>query len=294
MGDKAMKNGPPLELISLDLEGCLAPPLSPCGDPPPPRLLELYEGGSSALRVEGFLSAEELAEPLARLLDGGRAWSSPNRGMPGGELRTIGAAATPTFTALRGPSAGDYQESAAALAALNRALWAPLDLEERLSELFAALSDDRPAAPPPFEGGAGRWLPFNYRAMDPGVQIYAHHDKHYRLPLYEALPAAYDRTKLLSWFVVLQAPEAAGELIIYSLRSDDPNPPLLPTRFLDIEVLERDYERLPVPLAAGDLIIFDSGRLVHRVSPVEGARPRVTVGGFLAFTEDRGEIAFWS
>ena len=104
------------------------------------------------------------------------------------------------------------------------------------------------------------------RPRDPGVQIYSHHDNHYGLGIYEHLDSRYDCGALLSWFVTLQPAESGGQLIVYGLWGSDPNPPMLPTRFLDTEVLERDYVRYTFDLHAGDMIIFNSGRHVHRVS----------------------------
>ena len=43
-----------------------------------------------------------------------------------------------------------------------------------------------------------------------------------------------------------------------------------------------------------DLVVFDSGRHVHRVTPVEGRRARLTCGGFLTLASDRSHVAFWS
>ena len=96
----------------------------------------------------------------------------------------------------------------------------------------------------------------------------------------------------MSWFVTLQPAEHDGELIIYGLWGSDPNPPMLPTRFVDTAALERDYHRCAVPLQAGDLVIFDSGRHVHRVTPVGGQQPRLTFGGFLTVDSDRTQLAF--
>ena len=47
-------------------------------------------------------------------------------------------------------------------------------------------------------------------------------------------------------------------------------------------------------MRAGDMVIFDSGRHVHRVTPVEGIDPRYTLGGFLTVDHQSTEIANWS
>ena len=220
-------------------------------------------------------------------------WTFPNRGMTGGEIRTIGAAATPTFTAFRGPDAETYEASALQHKENVSQIFGANDPAPHIENIFAAMLPHGEVGPPAFSQKA-RWLPFNLRALDPGQQIYSHHDNHYGLSIYDALPERFDRTHLLSWFITLQAPESGGELVIYGLWGSDPDPPMLPTRFLDTDVLERDYRRCSIPMRAGDMVIFDSGRHVHRVTPVDGIAPRYTLGGFLTVDHQRTEIAYWS
>jgi hypothetical protein len=222
------------------------------------------------------------------------AWTSPNRGMAGGEIRTIGDAATPTFDFLRGPPVDLYAQSAHTHAERSRAVFgdaeAPL---ARVKALLSGLAGGAPAEPPHFDA-THAWAAFNFRALDPGQQIYAHHDDHYGLAVYERLPADLDRTMLLSFFITLQAPEAGGELLVYGLTGKDPEVPYLSTRFIDTEAVEARFAPKRLTFAAGDLVVFDAGRHVHRVSTVGGARPRMTFGGFLTLALDRSRVAFWS
>ena len=259
------------------------------------RLESIFRGELTGVVVEDALPAEMVARAV-RTLESPEAspdWGSPNKGMPGGELRTIGAAATPTFTALRGPDSDTYAASAAQHSRWTHSIFGDADATGTIDAVLSGLFGNRPAGPPAFSGESS-WIPYNYRALDPGVQIYSHHDNHYGLAIYEHLDAAYDRSTLLSWFVTLQAPTAGGELVVYGLRGSDPNPPMLPTRFLDTAALEREYLRDVVPLQAGDLVVFDSGRHVHRVTPVGGDSARLTLGGFLTPAQDRSRLAFWS
>jgi hypothetical protein len=69
---------------------------------------------------------------------------------------------------------------------------------------------------------------------------------------------------------------------------------MLPSRFIDTEALEEGYLKEVIPLKAGDLVIFDSGRHVHRVTPVEGEVSRLTLGGFMTLSEGRDALAFWA
>ena len=85
-----------------------------------------------------------------------------------------------------------------------------------------------------------------------------------------------------------------GTLKLYGLWGSDPNPPLLPTRFLDTSVLEREFKSESVTLDAGDLVVFNSGKYVHRVTPVEGTLARVTMGGFATVDRQRTHLVYWS
>jgi len=212
--------------------------------------------------------------------------------MTGGEIRTIGNAATPTFTALRGPATDTYTASAAKHARWTQDIFGDDSPTPLLQGIFSHLFGGRPAAPPAF-GNDAHWLPYNYRALDPDQQIYSHHDNHYGLEVYRHLDAGLDRSILLSWFVTLQAADDDGKLIVYGLWGSDPNPPMLPTRFLDTAALERDFEKHVFDLRAGDLVIFDAGHHVHRVSTVLGGRPRLTFGGFMTADVQRTRLAFW-
>ena len=213
--------------------------------------------------------------------------------MPGGNIRTIGVAATPTFTALKGPDTATYAQSANSRSIETRRYFGDEQMLKTLSRTFGSMADGADVQPPRF-GADGLWAPYNFRALDPGEQIYAHHDNHYKLSIYENLEAGYDRNALLSWFVMLQPADVAGELVIYGLWSTDPDQPVLPTRFLDIAVLEAEYDKHVCKMNPGDVVVFDSWRHVHRVTPVAGAQSRMTLGGFMTRRADGNGLAIWN
>lgn len=256
---------------------------------------EIYAARLTGVIVRGAFPEASRAAAVERMTSAALApaWSSPNAGMRGGEIRVIGDAATPTFTFLRGPTPGYYAENAARFAERTRLIFGDAQPTDALGGLLSALYGGRPAAPPTFDEKLS-WAPCNYRALDPGQQIYTHHDDHYGLEVYRHLPRNLARETILSYFVTLQAPDAGGELVVYGLWGSDPNPPMLPTRFIDTAALEKGYLKETVELGDGDLIVFDAGRYVHRVTPVEGARPRLTVGGFLTVDVEGTHLAYWS
>ena len=220
---------------------------------------------------------------------------SPNQGMPGGELLTLGAAATPTMTALNGPSSEVYIESAQHAQEWEKTIFGEVNVSSKVAEIISQLNQKKPAQAAPFQtDDLGDWLPFNYRILPPNTQIYAHHDMHYRLPIYDLLADGYNQQQLLSWFITGQESLQGGELILYGLRSDDPNPPILPSRFVDIAALEKDYYKQSLHLKVGDFVIFNSGLHVHRVSSVQQEQSRITFGGFATFALDQSHMIYWS
>lgn len=255
-------------------------------------IADIYASRLTGLVVRDAFPAALVSAAVAALTATDE-WTSPNQGMRGGEIRTIGDAATPTFTHLRGPPDEVYARSAEAHARRTAAVFGDgAAALLRVQWLLSSLAGGVPAAPPVFDE-SHRWAAFNFRALDPGQQIYAHHDSHYGLGVYQHMDPALDRTTLLSFFVTLQAPEGGGRLVVYGVRGSDPDVPVLPTRFLDTAAIEARYPAAQLVLGAGDLVVFDAGRQVHRVTTVEGGRPRLTFGGFLTLATDRSQLAFW-
>ncbi len=283
--DTTGREGHPLSMVELDAAEL---------DAQPELLIDIFEARQTGVVVRGALP--EFAEAAARISDAAVAdlWASPNQGMPGGDLKVIGEAATPTFTKLRGPTAEQYGDASRRHAAvMTKVFGADLEPTARINHLFSALNGGRPAAPARFDADIS-WNPYTVRALGPGQQIYAHHDLHYWLAVYDRLPETLDRTSLLSWFLTVQAPEGGGALTVYGLWGSDPDQPTLPSRFLDIEALEARFGKHAFDLRAGDLVVFDSGRHVHRVTPVTGDHPRLTLGGFMTLDTARRGAAYWS
>ena len=127
----------------MPFEHVFAPPIRPCGDQLDDQspIERIFEGRLSALVVRGVLSIDELRDPVEVLTGGQLEWGSPNQGMRGGEIRTIGEAATPCFTSFTGPSAQRYLESAARLTTQQDSIFEGFDLIDHLSEIFSELFD---------------------------------------------------------------------------------------------------------------------------------------------------------
>lgn len=281
-----MLKGHSIEIVELDAEQ-----LDGCTD----HLSDLLDAKTSIIIVRNVFQKSSLKSVSARLLapNMDAQWTFPNKGMKGGDIRTIGAAATPTFTSFGGPSLSDYRESARTQQILMHEVFDSLAPTSTVSAVLSKLFAGRPASVAN-DGFGECWLPFNFRALDLGQQIYPHHDNHYRLSIYDAFDAGLDRSQILSWFTLLQPAERGGELIVYGLWGSDPNPPVLPSRFLDTDVLEREYRRVVVRMEIGDLVLFNSGCHVHRVSEVQSHQSRLTMGGFATVDQAKTRLAYWS
>jgi hypothetical protein len=98
----------------------------------------------------------------------------------------------------------------------------------------------------------------------------------------------------MSFFTLLARPESGGRLAMYGMTADDfaSKPELASGQdALIAELATR--RRGEIALEAGDTLVLDSGRYFHAVGAVEGARPRWTIGGFLAPSRGGGRAFYW-
>jgi hypothetical protein len=139
------------------------------------------------------------------------------------------------------------------------------------------------------------YAPFTLRRLADGRQIGLHHDYHYPLDLYKELAPLVDTRTLVSWVVTLRKPTSGGELSVYGVTPDTPNPPKMPNGFQwDLEKVEKDFDSATYTMEVGDLFLLASGRCLHRVRPIKGPQSRVTMGGFLALAKDDTRVLYWS
>jgi hapalindole-type alkaloid chlorinase len=195
-----------------------------------------------------------------------------------------------------------YLAAAAEFRAGCRVLFEGLpDFEERMTMVLGALAGGRTVQVPPGPAGA-TYTPATIRVLPKGYKIPIHVENFVRLPAARWLAGHADMTCQLSYFVTLQVPQGGGELIVYALESAD----------LEALQSERDgsspgyggagkvpkfsphCESLTFKPDPGDLIIFDGTRYFHRVTDIQGARNRITMGGFLLISKDDTTIYYWS
>lgn len=273
-----------------------------CTDTPAPRMAglsnaieELYDGQLDVAVVRGAWPEQQLATVAAALDSGGSdpGWNRPNALMPPEDIQVLGTAATPTYSTPHGPKLDQYLEDA------NWYDRSPIferqiDPTAAVASALSAHSGGRPVEVLTTPDGR-RFSPFTVRRLGEGKGIGLHHDLHTSLEMFKDVAPALDRRTLVSYVFTLQGPDAGGELCVYNCPPDVANPPKMPNGFMwDLAGVEKRFGSVTVKTGTGDLFLFASARLLHRVAPVAGPRARFTLGGFLALDARRERVLFWS
>ena len=167
-----------------------------------------------------------------------------------------------------------------------------IDLQSRVTTLLSALDGGRHyrTAPGP-EPGVDHMFT-TLRAHRPGGFIPQHFDDEQdSRPSYRFITPELV-SDLFSFVIAFSQSESGGELEIFNLRpagrrfrmvdgTDD-------ARHLSVD----GVESVRFHLAPGEMIVFNSGRFLHRVTPVGGARTRWTACSFMADARS-GDVLCW-
>jgi hypothetical protein len=258
----------------------------------------MYEDRLDVLVVRRALPVAPLADAGERLDrdDHDPGWARPNEKMPVEDIQILGTdtPATPTYRAPGGASIDAYLESADRHQGDSRRLFDGFDARSEIEAALALLSGGRPVELSRASDGRA-YVPFTVRRLVDGKQIGLHHDNHYPLPLYDDLRPRVDTQTLVSYVATLRSPQRGGELCVYAVTPDTPNPPKMPNGFSwDLAAVEQRFDSATFTTDVGDLFLLASGRCLHRITPITGPRARVTMGGFLALSKERDRVFYWS
>jgi hypothetical protein len=256
---------------------------------------DLYERRLDVAVVRQAWRDAQLASVAAALDTGSRdpGWNRPNAVMPPEDIQVLGTAATPTYSTPTGPTLDRY---------LQDANWydrAPIfdrsfDPTTAVAAALSRHAGGRPVDVLRAPGGE-RFSPFTVRRLTDGKGIGLHHDLHTSLAMFKDVAPSLDTRTLVSYVFTLQGPAAGGELCVYNCPPDVPDPPKMPNGFSwDLAGVERRFGSVRIQTDTGDLFLFASARLLHRVAPIAGSRARFTLGGFLALDAPRQRVLFWS
>lgn len=170
------------------------------------------------------------------------------------------------------------------------------DFTRRVAGVLSALGGGRPALVPVESGQS--YVPATVRTLPPGRGVmHAHTANEFcnSWGSYDHLREIAVMWNSLSYFVVAQAPDSGGNLVLYDLMWDDtPGDVLEASMGPERDAMLERFGTVATDLAEGDMILFTGGRIWHRVEPVEGQRERVTIGGFAALSRDDEHVYFWS
>ena len=175
-------------------------------------------------------------------------------------------------------------------AGLSRLFPGDLDLERRVAGLLSALDGGRAyeAAPGPKPGS--HYMFTTIRAHLTGGYIPAHFDDEQAArPSYRMLLPLI-QLKLFSFVLAFSRADEGGALEIFNLhppKDGQRNADGMPKP--DLEGVEKVSFRLD----PGDMIVFNSGHHLHRVTPVVGARTRWTACSFMAESAKGDRVYCW-
>ena len=253
------------------LDASLAPGFVEDEPPPHDAIERIYAGQLRGVVFRQLCSPSECATIVERLHASGMPWTPAYRDPAG--PKSLGVQMAPTEIHPLGPPLTEYFATAEADARVFLELAAPAF--ERCEAAWAAVAGGRPvrslAQPRPHR-------PATLREMRPGHGADLHVDTYRPSASFAHLHEHTDRSKQLSWYLLVQSPESGGVLEVGGIdRAGRLNEPLS-----------------AIPLSCGDAILFDGSALCHRVTKVVGERARNTLGGFAALSADGSELLYWA
>jgi hypothetical protein len=238
-------------------------------------LIDLITAGEAlGCVVRGAVGGDAIARALARLAD----VTPPQTPLTAG-ARTFGCMLAPTALAPTGPTLEAY---------LGAASWraeALFDDGARgLDAMLSTLARGRPVVVPRSADGRA-YARATVHVFPDGGEAPLHCDTYARVPARDELARAIDARTQVSWYLPLSLPEAGGELVLYDLRHGEPgaqNPAASGARATEHRI------------GVGDMVVFDGGRVFHRIARCHGSTPRRTFAGFAALSRNGEALTVWS
>ena len=188
--------------------------------------------------------------------------------------------------------AGYFEEAAQFHAQLDTLFPAGQSLTARVGGTLAQLDRGRPFVAAPGPTSPATYMFTTLRAHLEEGFLPPHLDNEQALrPSYAHLRTMVD-LHMTSFVLMLSAPESGGTLDVFNYVSD-PGEAVVISRDgapkPDVESLVP--ASFPIPL--GSMIVLDSGRYLHRLSPVHGSRKRWTACSFMARARGRDATYCW-
>jgi hypothetical protein len=255
----------------------------------PDALREIYNGTRGGLVVRGVYSKEDMARVVSRLES--KQQNFPRMLLPKSQKSYF------LGLCLEGgdPTLKDYLRAAARFREETLPVFAGMEpFESRIERLFRSVAGGRAVKLARYSDGRA-YTPATIRILPEGGQLAPHcGNEMFNRPSYTHLHSIVDEYDQISYFLTLQEAEEGGGLIIYSLKwSDVGSDHILPDGRSNVGALLGEAEWMEVRPSAGDVLMFDGGRYLHRVDWVKG-RTRWTMGGFLMFDRSGESVLYWA
>jgi tetratricopeptide (TPR) repeat protein len=136
--------------------------------------------------------------------------------------------------------------------------------------------------------------PAQIRIVHPNKQgIKAHTDNEVfeKRQIYQHLKEIRKDIDILSYFIVIGKPEKGGELILYDLLREQTTSSMKQNFYsCQLDSFLDNFRKQYINPDIGDMVIFNGGRIWHKVADFDGDKNRITVGGFLAHSQDNHTV----
>lgn len=185
------------------------------------------------------------------------------------------------------------ESSAQMLAALPKLFGAELDFLAELQRILSVVSG-RAVEPMPAPGGA-TYAPVSARRLLEGATLTIHRgNEFFDWPSNHDLVNRVDTRDQISFFTPLLPPPSGGALHVYpGYFSPQAREQLERCSEEAFARADRQMHVTVVQPAAGDLVVFDGGRYLHRVTAARGGE-RWTIGGFVCPTPSADRVLMWA
>lgn len=179
-----------------------------------------------------------------------------------------------------------------------------VDVEARLFEIYGKMAGGRKVDAPTPKGDLGACMPFGVRFLSPesGV-LEVHcgnlfHNAHSEFYDHIQNVDAYDQ---LSFFFMIQPSESSDLVLLDKRWAPGQHKPNFDQKYIFVDEKGKEVDcsingidRMTIRLEPGDFLTFTGGPIWHLVEEVRGEKGRITIGGFVGFSEDGKEILCWA
>jgi len=170
---------------------------------------------------------------------------------------------------------------------------ASIGLENHLMKLLSRLDENRPYRAAPGPEPDQKYMMTTFRGHGEGGYIPPHCDNEQsHRPAYEHL-ATLVSEHMYSMVLLIGKPNEGGLLEVFDYRVEPQDSRLMSDDSIADKPDIKQLSSVAFPLNAGDMIIVDSGRYLHRVTPVVGDKIRWVACSFMAHARERNAVYCW-